>query len=101
MRADKKKVTDEVWDDERVRSFLTGTPADSRDSADFALLLTAYQSMRPGDFERFIGFFSAENHDLDATNERGETLVDYIASHRHGTAFIEIMCNAGARAGNE
>ena len=61
MRADKKKVTDEVWDDARVQSFLEPRPVPDGDSADFALLLNAYQGMRPEDFG-FVTFdeFSGE-----------------------------------------
>jgi hypothetical protein len=98
MRADKQKVTDEVWDDDRVKSFLEPRLAVGKDSADFTLLLHAYQGMRPGDFDRFIAFFTADGHDLNATNEQGETFVDYVARHRKATPFVEVMVAAGARA---
>ncbi len=101
MRADKKKVTDEVWDDARVQSFLEPRPVPDGDSADFALLLNAYQGMRPEDFERFIAFYTEAAHDLDATNARGETFIDYVSHHRNATPFIRIMVEAGARAPNE
>lgn len=101
MRADKQKVTDEVWDDDRVRSFLKPRSPVGEDSADFTLLLQAYQGMRPGDFDRFIAFFTAESHDLDATNEQGETFVDYVARHRNAGAFVAAMLAAGARAAAE
>ena len=98
MRADKKKVTDEVWDDERVRSFLTPRPVVGGDSADFTLLLNAYQGMRPEDFARFIGFFLADGHDLDAANANGETFIDYVTGHRRAAPFIDTMMRAGAKA---
>jgi hypothetical protein len=98
MRADKQTVTDEVWDDERVKSFLEPRPAIGKDSADFTLLLHAYQGMRPTDFDRFVAFFAAASHDLDATNEQGESFVDYVAGHRHAAPFVAAMTAAGARA---
>ena len=49
------KVTDEVWDDERVKRFLDLQP--SGEDADFHVLVKAYRGMRPEDFERFLGFF--------------------------------------------
>lgn len=101
MRADKQKVTDEVWDDERVKSFLKPRPALGKDSADFTLLLQAYQGMRPGDFDRFITFFVADHHDLDATNEQHETFVDYVSRHRNAGPFLAAMDAAGARAAAE
>ena len=101
MRADKQKVTDEVWDDERVKSFLDPRLAIGKDSADFTLLLHAYQGMRPADFDRFIVYFVADNHDLDATNEQDETFVDYVARHRKAAPFVATMVTAGARAAVE
>jgi hypothetical protein len=98
MRPDKKSITDEVWDDERVRSFLAPQPRQGSDEPDFTLLLNAYRGMRPDDFARFVGFFRQAGHDLDARNESGQTLVDFIAPHRHGATFIDIMVAAGARA---
>jgi hypothetical protein len=98
MRPDKKIITDEVWDDARVRSFLSPKTPQGADAPDFLLLLGAYRAMRVEDFARFIRFFVEEKRDLNATNESGQTFVELIASHRHGKAFAEIMSAAGARA---
>lgn len=81
-------VTDEVWDDERIRSFLDIEPGDS-ESADHHVLLKAYRGMRPEDFERFLKFFVEAGRDLDATDKSGRTLWEIIATHRHGAPFIE------------
>jgi hypothetical protein len=96
MRPDKKSVTDEVWDDQRVLSFLAPLPRQGRDDADFTLLVNAYRGMRPDDFARFIGFFKKAGHDLDARNEAGQTFIEYVASHRLSTPFVAIMVAAGA-----
>ena len=96
MRPDKKIITDEVWDDERVRSFLAPKPAQGGDAPDFVLLVNAYRAMRVEDFTRFICYFVEGGHDLNALNEGGQTFVEFIATHRHGRAFAEIM-SAGAR----
>ncbi|HTK98853.1 MAG TPA: PA4642 family protein [Pseudomonadales bacterium] len=98
MRPDKKIITDEVWDDERVRSFLAPKTPQGGDAPDFSLLLTAYRAMRIDDFARFIRFFIDDDHDLNATNELGQTFVEVIATHRHGQPFAEVMSAAGARA---
>ena len=55
MRRDKAKVLDEVWDDARVRSFLS-VRSHTADSDDFHCLLRAYRSMREDDFRRFLVF---------------------------------------------
>ena len=52
MRPDKAKVVDEVWDDARIDEYLT-KQAMGGESVAFSLLLNAYRSMRPADFERF------------------------------------------------
>ena len=98
MRPDKKIITDEVWDDERVRSFLAPRSAQGGDAPDFVLLLNAYRAMRVDDFARFIRFFVADHHDLNASNEHGQCFVEFISTHRHGEPFAEIMIVAGARA---
>ena len=90
-RPDKKKVTDEVWSDERVRDYLSRQPYESGDDPDFVLMLYAYRAMRVEDFARFVAFFVAEGHRLDAKNEDGETFVDYVASHRHAKEFIAVI----------
>jgi hypothetical protein len=96
MRPDKQKVIDEVWDDERIESFLDKTPMGDEQSRDFSALLNAYRSMRPGDFERFVTRFKALNRDLNAQSNDGRTLVGLIADHRHGADFREILLRHGA-----
>jgi hypothetical protein len=97
MRPDKKIITDEVWDDARVRSFLTPQMPQGGDDADFTLLVNAYRGMRIDDFARFVGFFLEARHRLDAQNELGQTFVEFIASHRHGKPFVDVAIAGGAR----
>ena len=80
-------VTDEVWNDDRVRSFLTYEPYGDA-SADFHVLLKAYRGMRPEDFERFLHFFLADGRDPDATDPHGRTLWQIIKEHRAGADFL-------------
>jgi len=82
-------VTDEVWDDDRVKSFLEFEPSGD-ESADFHVLLKAYRGMRPGDFERFLGFFMAAGRDLDARDRQGRTLWEIIKNHRQGAEFVAV-----------
>jgi len=98
MRPDKQKVVDEVWDDERVRSFLHKPPLGDERDPDFSVLLFAYRSMRPEDFERFLDVFCADGRNLDARSNAGETLLDVIAGHRRAVPFREALLAAGARA---
>ena len=91
MRPDKAKVVDEVFDDERIRSFLDKGPLGEEPSADFSALLYAYRSMRPEDFGRFVEFFVADSRDLNARNREDQTLADIIASHRHAQPFLDIL----------
>lgn len=81
------KVTDEVWDDERVKRFLDLQP--SGEDADFHVLVKAYRGMRPEDFERFLGFFVEAGRNLDAPDKRGRTIWRIMAGHRQGARFIE------------
>ena len=70
MRPDKQKVIDEVWDDERIESFLGKSPMGDEQNVDFSVLLNAYRSMRPADFARFIDRFAATGRDLNAKSTR-------------------------------
>ena len=98
MRPDKEKVIDEVWDDDRIESFLHKTPMGDERSRDYSALLYAYRSMRPGDFERFVAMFVASNRDLNALSNDNQTLFATIANHRHGEPFREILMRHGASA---
>lgn len=90
MRADKAKVVDEVWDDERIKSFLSKGPMGSA-SADHSRLLHAYRSMRVEDFERFITEFKDMGGDTQARDASGRTLAEVIVSHAKAQPFIEIL----------
>ena len=96
MKKDKQKVLDEVWDDDRVRSFLgrtvpsqSGTPFPG--DPDFYVLRHAYQSMRAKDFDRFLAFFTAEGGDVRACDGRGRTRADVIARHANSGRFAELL----------
>jgi len=88
------QVTDEVWDDDRVRSFLN-LQSYGDQSPDFHILLKAYRGMRPADFKRFLVFFVEAGRDLDATDKSGRTLWNLAEKHRQGADFIEIRRQAG------
>ena len=83
-----RQVTDEVWDDDRVKSFLEMEAYSG--NVDFHLLMRAYRGMRPADFERFLPFFIDANRDLDATDDQGRTLWSIIEGHRQGADFIAL-----------
>ncbi len=95
MRKDKAKVLDEVWTEDRVRSFLGVQPHDGTDQ-DFHALLKAYQSMRPSDFELFISMFKTDQRNVAATDKSGQSVLEIVSAHRHGAAYAEILKAAGA-----
>jgi hypothetical protein len=100
MRPDKKIITDEVWDDDRVRSFLAPRTTQGLDEPDYTLLLNAYRGMRVDDFARFIRFYRDDRHDLNAKNEAGQRFIEVISTHRHAKPFVEVLIAAGAQATN-
>jgi hypothetical protein len=93
-RKDKKKVVDEVWTPERVRSFLGLLPPEGID-ADFHRLSRAYQSMRVEDFADFVGMFVAAGGRLDARGPQGLTLREEASRHRHGAEFARVLQDHG------
>ena len=95
MRKDKQKVLDEVWTEERVRSFLDVRSFDDTDT-DFHVLLKAYQSMRLSNFEQFVGFFKEAGRNLDAINPEGRTVLSIIRDHNKGRDYAAVLTAAGA-----
>ena len=93
-KKDKEKVLDEVWTEERIKSFLDIIPPDGIDP-DFHALNTAYKSMRLDDFETFVNFFISEKRNLKAKNPFGETVLDIIKQHRYGADYVNILENNG------
>ena len=94
MKKDKEKVLDEVWTEDRVKSFLTVKSYDDVEQ-DFHMLLKAYQSMRAPDFATFVGMFAAEGRSVNATNPEGNTVLSIVTQHRHGAEYAEILRLAG------
>jgi hypothetical protein len=90
MRVDKAKITDEVWDDDRVKSFLDKGPLGD-EPADYSKLLHAYRSMRPEDFGRFLKVYSAAGGQLDAVDKEGRTLAQVIQNHSKAQPFLALL----------
>ena len=90
MRVDKAKITDEVWDDDRVKGFLDKGPLGD-EPADYSKLLHAYRSMRPEDFARFLKIYSAAGGRLDVVDKEGRTLAQVIQTHRKAQPFLALL----------
>jgi hypothetical protein len=95
MKKDKQKVLDEVWTEDRVRSFLNVRSHDGADE-DFHMLLKAYQSMRASDFDLFVGFFAEQGRNVNAPGRDGRTVLDIVGEHHHGGDYARILEAAGA-----
>ena len=95
LKKDKAKVLDEVWTEDRVRSFLDLQTAEGVDP-DFHTLLKAYHSMRASDFELFVGFFRTAGRDINAKNPAGQSLLDIASQHRNSSEFVTVLTDAGA-----
>lgn len=96
LKKDKQKVLGEIFDDERIRTFLDYQPSDET-NADFHVLEKAYRGMKAENFATFIGFFKEAGRDINATNPKGQTLLNLIKTHRPGKEYEDILVNAGAQ----
>ncbi len=90
MRPDKAKVVDEIWDDERIDSFLGKAPMGG-ENAEFSTLLNAYRSMRAEDFGRFLAKFKANGGSVDAKSQDGRTLAQFIETHAKAAPFRDLL----------
>jgi hypothetical protein len=95
MRKDKEKVTDEVWTESRVKSFLQVRSHDAV-AQDFHMLLKAYQSMRAEDFAKFVGFFLGDGRNINCCNPDGQTVLSIVQQHRNSSEYGSILAQAGA-----
>jgi len=95
LKKDKQKVLGEVFDQERVKSFLNYLPPEGV-NRDFHLLEKAYRGMNIDNFISFVGFFKQAGYNLDATNPEGTTLVKIISQHRQGIVYAKALIKAGA-----
>lgn len=89
-KKDKKIVENERRTDEQLRVFLDVLPP-AGVNADFHVLHSAYKSMKPDEFERFVGFFREAGKDIEAKNTDGETVRDMIKTHRHGDEYLPFL----------
>ena len=95
LKKDKEKVIGEVFDDDRIRSFLQFEPP-AGVSRDFHLLEKAYRGMKVDNFATFVRFFREEGRDINAVNPEGRTILQIVESHRHGKPYAEILRDHGA-----
>ena len=95
LKKDKKKVLGEVFDDERIRSFLRIEPRDGID-IDYDRLEKAYRGMVVENFSTFVKFFTEAGYNINATNPEGKTFLQVIYEHRYAGEYIEILKAAGA-----
>ncbi len=90
VKKDKQKVLGEVFDDERIKSFLElVAPADM--DADFHVLEKAYRGMGVDNFATFLDFFVQAGRNLSAKNPQGQALVDIVGEHSHGEAYKKAL----------
>jgi hypothetical protein len=95
VKKDKEKVLDEVWTEERVKSFLKVRSHDDVEE-DFHMLLKAYQSMRAEDFAKFVGFFTTDGRSVNSRGPEGQTVLSIVEQHRRSGEYAEILKQAGA-----
>jgi hypothetical protein len=86
-KKDKEVIVDEVWTEQRVRSFLDLTPP-AEINPDFNVLYNAYKNMRADNFEQFLGFFSEAGRDFTARNADGKNLLDIMQPHKKAGEYI-------------
>ena len=87
LRKDKQKVLGEVFDDERIRTFLDFTAPAGVDP-DFHVLEKAYRGMSAKNFSTFLIFFTSAKRNLKATNPQGKTLLEIVSSHERAQDYV-------------
>ena len=95
LRKDKEKVLGEIFDEERIKTFLDFT-APTGVNADFHLLEKAYRGMRGENFSTFVRLFKDAGRDLNAVGPEGKTFLQTIKDHRNGEEYLLALEASGA-----
>ena len=95
LKKDKQKVLGEVFDDDRIKTFLDIRPYGDTDP-DYHVLEKAYRGMKAENFATFVRFFLDEGRNINATNADGRTLLQVVETHRLSDEYAEILKQAGA-----
>lgn len=95
LKKDKQKVLGEVFDDERIRSFLQ-YQAPENTNPSYHLLEKAYRGMQAENFATFVDFFLQAGHDINAKNAADRTFLQEINDHRLAEPYIEVLKANGA-----
>jgi len=95
LKKDKQKVLGEVFDDERIKTFLH-FEAPEGVNPDFHLLEKAYRGMNVENFDTFLTFFQEQGYDINAANPNGNTLLAIAQQHRLGEEYVTALINHGA-----
>jgi len=95
LKKDKQKVLGEVFDDDRIKTFLQFDPPQGINK-DFHLLEKAYRGMKVENFATFVEFFLADGRDLNAKNSDGKSLLNIVQEHRHGSEYADLLKGKGA-----
>ncbi len=96
LKKDKQKVLGEVFDNERIKTFLELQPYGDM-NADFHVMEKAYRGMKAENFKTFIEFFIEAKRDINAAGPDGKTLLTIVSEHRLGEDYAEILKAAGAQ----
>lgn len=96
QRIDKEKVLGEIFDEDRIKTFLEFTAPAGID-ADFHLLEKAYRGMRGENFSTFVRLFVEAGRDLNAVGPDGKTFLQTIKDHRNGEEYAQALQAAGAK----
>jgi hypothetical protein len=96
LKKDKQKVLGEVFDDERVKTFLE---IEGREgwSSDYLRLERAYRSMKAENFDTFVKFFCEAGYDINAQNPEGKNLLQVLQDHRLSGDYCSALKASGAR----
>ncbi|MDO3388367.1 PA4642 family protein [Gilvimarinus sp. SDUM040013] len=95
LKKDKQKVLGEVFDDERIKSFLE-YPAPEGVSPDYHLLEKAYRGMKAENFATFVEFFLSAGYGLNTSGPAGKTFLQTIENHRLSEDYVATLKKAGA-----
>ena len=87
---DKEKVLGEVFDDERIKTFLNFHPPQNV-NPDFHLLEKAYRGMNIDNFDTFISLFLEKGYDINAKNGACKSFRTIVSEHSHGKPDTIIM----------
>ena len=92
---DKQKVIGEELDQTKIERFLQ-METYGQQNPDFHILVKAYRGLPAEAFDQFLGAFVSQSRNINATDEKGSSLLSQVEQHKNQQGYSTALKKHGA-----